>query len=63
MKLVQITEFVLRLEKVPRGERPIWETHLEDNQRIIGYVNRWSADYGYRKTVDHYATILVETRL
>lgn len=62
-RLVQIRRRRLSVTKLPRGEEPVYETVLDDNQEIIGVVFEWEHDSVGRKTVDHHLTVMVATRL
>lgn len=52
----------MRVDRVPRGERPTFELHLEPHQRVVAVEHYGEIDYASRKTVDHFATLWIEHR-
>ena len=62
-QLVQITERRLSCDRVPRGESPVYEIHLEINEEIIRVERGYALDLSYRKTVDHSLRVYVATWL
>jgi hypothetical protein len=66
MGLVQITERSGRVDRVPRGEKPVVELHLEENQSIVRFELQDGERYfdrPERKTVDWTWTATIATRL
>lgn len=63
MSYVQFVLRRLELEKMPRGERPVFSTELGDHERIVGVEHYFVIDLSSRKTVDHIADVWVEVRL
>jgi hypothetical protein len=63
MSLVQISERTIRLDRVPIGERPVFEIELEPNQEIVAFRAGVGWGTAGRKTEDHYASVWVATRL
>lgn len=63
MGLVQVARREGQIEKVPRGQQPLLELHLNHNQRLISVdMRRPFWDDPERKTVDWLWTAYVETR-
>ncbi|MEH3055465.1 MAG: hypothetical protein PGN13_16210 [Patulibacter minatonensis] len=62
MGLCQITTRTLRADRIDRGERPVFEIHLEDHQDVIA-ITIASIDQPHRETIDHVANVTVLTRL
>lgn len=66
MGLVQITERSGRVDRVPRGEKPVVELHLEANQSIVRFELQDGErffEHSARKTVDWTWTAAIATRL
>jgi hypothetical protein len=62
--LTQVTKQRGTVERVPRGEEPVVELHLEPEQYIVGFELHEAAWVGVeRKTVDWVWTAYVVTPL
>lgn len=63
MALVQVSTKEGKIRRVPRGEMPVIEMDLGDNQRVV-QVELHSTEYSYidRKTVDWRWIATIETR-
>lgn len=59
-RFVQIYRRRLEVERVPRGERPTFETLLAPGEHIIGVDSHWETDLSRRKTVDHVLWVWIE---
>lgn len=66
MGLVQITEKSGRVDRVPRGEKPVVQLDLEPHQEIVRFELQDGErffDHPARKTVDWTWTAMIATRL
>lgn len=66
MGLVQITERTGRVDRVPRGEKPMVEIQLEEHEQIVRFELHDGERYFERpgrKTVDWRWTATIATRL
>lgn len=66
MELVQITERKGSVPRVPRGQKPMVELHLEQHEQIVGFELHDGERYfehPERKTVDWTWTATIATRL
>lgn len=61
--LVQITRRVLKHDRVPFGDDPVFETYLMPHQEIIGSASYFTAGAPERKTNDHRLSIWIATRM
>ena len=62
-KLVQLHARRLRIDRVKDSEAVVFETHLEDHQRIVAVEHHFVNEPRRRKTADHSVTVWIESRL
>lgn len=62
-ELVQISQRRITFDRVPLGEEPVVELHLEPGQRVIACDLRSHAGMVGRTTEDWTARVQIETRL
>jgi hypothetical protein len=62
-RLVQVRHQHATVERVPRGEKPVYEFHLDDHEQIVGTFHEWTHDVARRETVDHHLIVYVASDL
>jgi hypothetical protein len=63
MSLVQIVKRSASVERLERGEKPVYEFDLKENEQIVGVFYEWETDRASRSTVDHHISVYVAVRL
>jgi hypothetical protein len=63
VSLVQIVCKKGQIRRVPQGETPVVELHLEDNQTVVSFELEKEIPYSQRKTVDWSWKAMILTRL
>lgn len=63
MSFVQLVKRTFSDVRRPRGEEPVFEFDLADQEEIVGTFHYWTTDYADRATVDHHIAVWVAVRL